>query len=434
MCNFICDAVLASSTLADQVEALGRALPDFVANGPIAKWTRDLLVERLWGEVYLMVPGSPGQCVVPPTFWFDDTLGLSSDFWSPFANTAACEAIYILSKSVRVKPELLQKDLADFNATLRGYANRLYRYQILNGAWEAVSSIINQLRDTGNLEAAGELYRNALTSDAWISLKKAEFASGSWTNRDWELYHHWIKLSAMVVSDAEIDRTITLAVQRGLPVPDSLCAGTWRSWTKWLAPLGWADLGWSASDVARIGETECRRFARTWRPAHTDFGPPVGFGQTFRLRASNGKYVATFADKYSAVSWTDEYFATLGPEKVTLRFTSLQNRVTSGDFPPVNSGDYVYIESMEPNLGKHKYLGKFRPDRVYYYEAGYEEQKWRIVKVTRSDGPVHANEEVFIVNSATNQYLSACDDNYIGAGPDQYSQSDEPYSWFVEQV
>jgi hypothetical protein len=428
MDNLLCDAALAGSPLAEQVAALGQALPDQLPND-----LRQQLVYRMGANLIWVVPPFPGQCIVPIDTSIDEILGLDRALWNPLGTVAACMAMHVLSKNVRINVDLLQDELNAYNATLRGQVHKLYKKMLFD--YTPFASVVYKLREGGSLQAAGKLYCGALTSDSWIDLKKAEAASGSWTERHWELFNHWMKLSAIGVSDTEIEETIETAARHGLPIPDELRARSWRSWTSWLKPnLGWEDVGWGQSEVARIGEDQCRNFIRSWRPAPKDSGPAVAFEKTFSLRAPSGKRVSAFADKYSAPSGADEYFATLGTAKVALKFNSIHNGRTAAEPPLLQSGDEVRVQSTETGLGEHKFLGKFHPACVYYYQGGYDEQKWRVVKVAQSDGPIRAGEAIFIVHASSGGYLCARDDGYMGTSAEPFGESDNPHWWYVDPI
>jgi hypothetical protein len=162
-------------------------------------------------------------------------------------------------------------------------------------------------------------------------------------------------------------------------------------------------------------------------------GPPLEYGKRFRLKAANGKYVSKFEDKHSAPSWTDEYFSTLGTDNVELQFMLPPNQgLPGGGNASIAASAQIRIMSTEAGLGKHKYLGKFKPDCVYYYDEGYGEQLWRVVKLVPSDGPIHAGEEVFLVNVSSGHYLASRGDRYMGTSEQPYTPAGDPYSWVAE--
>ena len=69
-------------------------------------------------------------------------------------------------------------------------------------------------------------YRDILVAVAPIRAIWA--SSGMWPNMRQELYHHWLKLTAIYASPSQIDGIIDTVKQAGMPVPSDLDKGNWH--------------------------------------------------------------------------------------------------------------------------------------------------------------------------------------------------------------
>lgn len=239
-----------------EVEALSAALPPDGAN-PIGVVARAALVNQVKGSTpgnYSQLFGTgpafkkvffPGYAPVPAQGSVTGDVGLGAPFWAQMAVACLCGEMYDVTS--RLRPQILiakiRQDLSSWNSTLRRNISRFYA-RVAQLADTSVKVALLAFPDSESRAFAREHYKKGLTSESWINKKVAQDASGAWANRDWELFHHWIKLAALGATDAEIDTIITEAAGKGLPIPASLSAGAWRSWSVWMgADIGSRDFG-----------------------------------------------------------------------------------------------------------------------------------------------------------------------------------------------
>lgn len=129
--------------------------------------------------------------------------------------------------------EWIDRDLAVFNQDLR--RNIAFWYAHMAGYVPGdIQTALASFSGTSERRAALEAYKSGLTSDAWINLKNTQDTSGDWVNRDWELFHHWIKLAALGAEKEEIAQVISIAKTKGLPIPQTLDADQWHLWSHWM--------------------------------------------------------------------------------------------------------------------------------------------------------------------------------------------------------
>ncbi|QBR04366.1 hypothetical protein [Paraburkholderia pallida] len=239
-----------------EVNKLAAALPAEGAN-PIGGRARAIYVNRIKGAT----PGNHSQLIgTGPSYrsiffanYVDDAeagnlqrfVNLADDFWRRLSVAALCQQMHAVTSSLR--PQLLidniNRDIDAFNADLRARGARWYAHiaAVTDGVIKDALAALS--RTPADLASAKADYIRGLTSDAWINMKRAQDASGNWSDRDWELFHHWIKLAALGASDTEIDATISTTVGKGLPVPESLKAGNWLRWSNWMPQrIGGGDL------------------------------------------------------------------------------------------------------------------------------------------------------------------------------------------------
>jgi hypothetical protein len=164
----------------------------------------------------------------------EERVSVDQDLWRSFSIAVYSDFIYKHQLSIwrAIDVNKVREDLTTYNSKLGGA--RTGWYALMAGEVDGmIKTALAAIPETER-PAARQNYMTGLTSDAYITLMATRYnASGSWSNRDWDLFHHWIKLKALSASDDEIDRTITAAKGRGLPVPDDLQAGAWRGWSKW---------------------------------------------------------------------------------------------------------------------------------------------------------------------------------------------------------
>jgi hypothetical protein len=120
-------------------------------------------------------------------------------------------------------------------------------------------------------------------------------------------------------------------------------------------------------------------------------------GATIYLQGQEGLYVAPL---YQQV----QYYPTLntsGPVPLTI--------TRSGGSGPLQDGDTVYIQTLEPAAGKYNRLGAWSTPTLYYYTPGYKQQQWTLKKRDNTGSAVvNYGDEIYFVNqSYTGQVLTS---------------------------
>jgi len=140
---------------------------------------------------------------VTPATGFDD------GWWRDFSVVTICQAMSNVTSDIR--PQIKQPDVnnqvSNSFAALKPKLNTLYK-QLLISIQQSPAAVPFSQIGSGNLGQAATLYQGFLSNPAWVVAKKAQFASGQWTNQVWELLHHWLKLWSLGVSTGSIDTLI----------------------------------------------------------------------------------------------------------------------------------------------------------------------------------------------------------------------------------
>ncbi|MGG6311509.1 hypothetical protein [Paenibacillus macerans] len=242
------------SELDQAVERLFAALPN-VGTNEAGEAARSVLVNRMKGATpgrattpYIGVQGKKFIEIFFPHYSVQNyqgdvsaVTGLPDDFWSGFSVAVLCEAMWNITSDLR--PQLM------IDRIRQAVASSMGRVHVSATAWYThmlsrigVQRELSAIPENRYPEAAA-IYIGALRNPAWIQAKIVQYESGTWTNRDWELYHHWVKLAALGAGDAAINETIQYLVSRQLPVPDEVRAGVWRAYRRWLSgDIGWGDV------------------------------------------------------------------------------------------------------------------------------------------------------------------------------------------------
>ncbi len=161
--------------------------------------------------------------------------GLNLNFWSGLAVACLCQQMYTVTSTTkkRINIDKVLPKIAASNSQLKPRLINWYAFVAAKAKGD-IATALAKFPAEADRKMAKEHYITGLTSLAWINKKLAQDASGNWTNRDWELFHHWIKLKALGATDQEIDETITKATALGLPIPAELSAGQWLNWSNWM--------------------------------------------------------------------------------------------------------------------------------------------------------------------------------------------------------
>ena len=157
-----------------------------------------------------------------------DVTGLSSSFWTDFSVAVLCQSIYWQTSDARGSLNRSKVDTA-----VTSHNNQVKAKAV---AWYAYVLFHDYMNYQGNLSSAKQVYLDQLNSDHWVTYKKKQLIDGSWSNPDWELFHHWVKLSALGASDTEISNLIAALKQKGLIIESDVDASHWRSYFVWYDP------------------------------------------------------------------------------------------------------------------------------------------------------------------------------------------------------
>ena len=225
--------------VSDSVYKLITSIPDFASN-PVGTKARKALTNKLQAAL----PGSHSQTThLGPPFrdvFFPDYQSvpyesgitsatiLNDSFWSDFSVPVLCQSIkhQTSSASSEVNSDMVDADVSGMNQQVTDTAVTWYTYVMFRDFMDY----------NGDLDSARQVYEEQLNSDHWVTFKTAQYTSGSWDNPDWELFHHWVKLSALGASDEEIDSLIKSLQAKKLPVPSDVGPGKWRSYLVWYSP------------------------------------------------------------------------------------------------------------------------------------------------------------------------------------------------------
>lgn len=236
------------------VEVLAAALPPQGAN-PIGHPTRHVVLMHTRRST----PGSTPERVIR---WYRDIFfpnigvspyegevarltGLDHNFFRNLSVTLVCQRIYEVSSRLRpvMRAAAIASDLARFTDQLRQSSYRFYAY-MAGQADSPIKTALAAFPDGPSRTTAKQHYLAGLTSASWVNSKLVENQNGDWLDRDWELFHHWIKLTALGASVDEINAAITQMKNLGLPVPPALDPGVWMKQASWL------ERGFSGEDAA----------------------------------------------------------------------------------------------------------------------------------------------------------------------------------------
>ncbi|KAI8502733.1 hypothetical protein Bbelb_194350 [Branchiostoma belcheri] len=158
--------------------------------------------------------------------------GLDNNWWSDFSVASLCQAMYNLTTDLRkqLKRDDINNAVNSKNADLKARSMEFYA-KVFSETY--VKTTYSTITDKAS---ARQHYESALTSDAWITAKRAIAAEGMWTDAAWELYHHWVKLHLLGASNAEIDNIIQQLSSKELLIPPEVGVGNWTSYTVWMNP------------------------------------------------------------------------------------------------------------------------------------------------------------------------------------------------------
>ncbi|GIH02215.1 hypothetical protein Rhe02_02820 [Rhizocola hellebori] len=260
-----------------EVEVLAAALPAQGGNR-LADLTREILVlhtKRCTPGNYSQLIGTgpefraiffPNAGESPYESTITPLTGLDGGFFAALSVAMLCQQMAAVASTLR--PQLLTGKINDtingLTTAIRQNSFRYYAY-LARYADTPIKNALAAFPDEASRALARQHYLAGLTSASWVNAKLVQDSTGSWPDRDWELYHHWIKLTAVGASIAEIDAAITTMMSLGLPVPPSLRPGSWHLQAPWL------NAGFSGADMADangpIVATKCTRYPGARSPS-----------------------------------------------------------------------------------------------------------------------------------------------------------------------
>ncbi|CAH1232683.1 Hypp489 [Branchiostoma lanceolatum] len=180
-------------------------------------------------------------------------IGLDNKWWSDFSTAVLCQAMYNLTSDLRkqLKKDNINNAVKGKNSDLKKHCMAFYA-KVFSETY--IKTPYNSIQSKKSAKAE---YISALTSDAWITAKRAVASEGMWTDAAWELYHHWVKLHLLGASNGEIDGIIKQLSDKKLMIPPEVGAGKWTSYTAWMNPtaITWQDIQGDAAKGILKSET-----------------------------------------------------------------------------------------------------------------------------------------------------------------------------------
>jgi hypothetical protein len=241
----------------DALNRLAGALPSNGDN-PIGKAARAALVGRVKQsaphvggkfEPYLNRELDPYEFGVDPVF-------RDTNLWRKLALAAVVQRIYDLDfdmtipygvRSSDIDIDKVRRDLTSLNGVVR---NSLWRWyaKMLNTVPGPVKTALDEFAPREGSNAKAD-YIFAITSPAWINQHVTMYNLGTWQDPEWELYHHWCKLTVLGASQDEIAGTIKTIQSKGVHIPDAVNGANWTKWLRWYG----GDIG--GNDVSDLDGT-----------------------------------------------------------------------------------------------------------------------------------------------------------------------------------
>ncbi|MCI0396763.1 MAG: lamin tail domain-containing protein [Chloroflexi bacterium] len=222
----------------DRVKQMVLAMPDF----SIGDQVHTIFVNKLTGSTPgvhsdLGGPGArfidiffPGWQPVSYEANVGGLTGLDDNWWANFAVAVLCQSMLVLTQDTlhdQLQWVQINSDITSFNATLNNQATPFYSF-VFSQAFTDFSTPFAAMDHATALAQ----YKQALMDG--VNIHALWYADGLWKNPDWEMYHHYIKLLALGMAAADIDQFIGQLQSAGLPIPDDMAPGTWRTYSGYL--------------------------------------------------------------------------------------------------------------------------------------------------------------------------------------------------------
>ncbi|XP_070534764.1 uncharacterized protein [Ptychodera flava] len=247
-------------------------IPDFYTN-PVGSVARAALVSKMAGstpgrhtEPWPRPEGKSFRQIFFPSYWnapYTDNVasvtGIPDGFWSDFSVAVLCQSMYYQTSDIRQQLVIdkISSNVDYFNNTIRGNILKLYTYVIFH----------DFMKFSGDLMHAKNVYISQIDNVYWVTYKMKQYTEGTWDNADWELYHHWVKLSALGAGNDEIYHVINSLKGKGLHIPDNVGPNSWYQYMVWYRPdhISHDDI----DNSARPGELErvCTPVMGSTRPS-----------------------------------------------------------------------------------------------------------------------------------------------------------------------
>jgi hypothetical protein len=144
---------------------------------------------------------------------------------------AICDVLNFMTNMDGIDFPKIKTVLANHNSKTGGFARAAWYGTVLAETTGPVNSAFTAL--TVAHSAALKMYIEALGTNQWVSLKKAQGAN--WTHPEWELFHHYAKMAALGASKDQIDALIAKWSRPDLDfkVPEAVSAGKWLAYSPW---------------------------------------------------------------------------------------------------------------------------------------------------------------------------------------------------------
>lgn len=184
---------------------------------------------------------------------FQDKLAALTEgrFWTDYSAACVCSAIYNLTTSLRKQmlcDKIRSKMDNSFNwlkSNIKGF------YQVMLENYSDGNPVKVALNKISDRKAALNWYQGFLLDDAWITMRNAQWSTGDWPDRDWEMYHHYLKLKILGAKDQDIDSLIGKLLDKGLQLSDAARQNAWKSWSGWWVggPIDWTDFSEASGPI-----------------------------------------------------------------------------------------------------------------------------------------------------------------------------------------
>jgi len=183
---------------------------------------------------------------------FQDKLAAQAggQFWSDYSTACLCSAIYNLTTRLRKQMlrDKIQNKMDDSFNRLKSNIREFYLVMLEHYSGE--NPVRAALAEISDRKAALSRYREFLLDNAWIAVRNAQWSTGDWPDRDWEMYHHYLKLRLLGANDQDVDSLIGELRAKGLQLSNAVLQNTWKSWSGWFgAAIGWTDFSEASGPI-----------------------------------------------------------------------------------------------------------------------------------------------------------------------------------------